>query len=266
MDYEYSDVETFENISIQFGVSMSDLMTINNIQPPYPSINQTINSTGLLTGYIKVPEIQNGNESVENDGYDTLATDEPKKKRSGIANGYEIGWASQGKCWIRINGTPYYFPCFPESYTDSHSAHFTQQTPMGRSEPFQIYQNSGPRVVSASFRMHVEMNHITPVRKLVAALQSAVYPLGQGQADKIVPDVVFSIGESCFIRGIITDTVNAEWGETILPYDPSIGSSSGGGNWLGQYSVCTLSFSVTECTGQPRTYYDVLNALGRGFG
>lgn len=264
MDYEYSPTDTFEDISRYFGVPISELMTVNNIQSPYPPSSSTIDSSGTLTGFIKVPEIQNGNESVENDGYDSTETVPVRESVSNEGWTGEIGFASQGKCWIRVGGTPYYFPCFPETYSDSHSAHFTQQTPMGRSEPFQIYQNSGPRVVSASFTMHVEMSHITPVRQLVAALQSAVYPLGQGRTDKIVPEVVFNIGESCFIRGIITDTVNCEWSGTILPYDPSIGSAASG-NWMGQYSMCTLSFSVTECTGQPRISRDVRDAFGRGF-
>jgi LysM repeat protein len=262
MDYEYSNTETFNDIAKQFGTTINDLMTVNNIQPPYPEVNQVIETSGLLTGYIKVPEIQNGNESVENDGYDVIEEQQPKQRLYNNNWNGEIGFASQGKCWIRIGGVTYSFPCFPETYSDTHSAHFTQQTPMGRSEPFQIYQNSGPRVVSASFEMHVEMNHETPVRQLVAALQSAVYPLGQTRSNTIVPEVVFSIGASCFIRGIITDSVNCEWKGTILPYDPTIGNV----NSNGQYSMCSLSFSVTECTGQPRTSQDVLNSYGRGFG
>lgn len=265
MDYEYSSTDTFEDISKYFGVSISDLMVVNNIQPPYPSPSATIDSSGLLIGYIKVPQIQNGNESVENDGYDSFET-VPQNNDNLYSEWYgEIGFASQSKCWIRVGGNTYYFPCFPETYSDSHSAHFTQQTPMGRSEPFQIYQSSGPRVVTVSFTMHVEMNHTTPVRQLVAAIQSAVYPIGSSRDNKIVPEVVLNIGESCFIRGIIADTVSCEWNGTILPYDPSIGSTASG-NWMGQYSMCTLSFSVTECTGQPRTSGNVLGALGRGFG
>lgn len=260
MDYEYSNTDTFQDISNYFGVSISDLMTINNIQSPYPIETQTINSSNLLTGYIKVPEIQNGNESVENDGYDVVETVPQRLNSLGTFWNGEIGFASQGKCWIRIGSETLFFPCFPETYSDTHSAHFTSQTPMGRSEPFQIYQNTGPRVVSASFNMHIEMNHITPVRELVAAIQSAVYPLGQTRDNTIVPEVVFSIGESCIIRGIIADTVSCEWSGTILTYDPSI--SSQGGN--GQYTMCSLSFSVTECTGQPRTSRDVRNSYGRG--
>ena len=260
MDYEYSNSDTFESIAQDFNVPYSQLMTVNNIQPPYPAGYINISDSGILDGYIRIPEIQNGNESVENDGYDVMdeTPDEVQNFSSGITD--EIGYRSQGKCWININGTSYYFPCFPESYSDSHSAHFTQQTPMGRSEPFQIYQNSGPRVVSVTFKMHVEMNQTTPIRLLVGAIQSAVYPLGQSRSNTIVPKVKLRLANSCYIEGIISDSVTADWGDTILETVDGVPSRNSESY---EYSTVTLSFSVTECTGQPKTMDQVRSLLGR---
>ena len=253
-DYEYSPTATFEDISVYFDVPLSEIYRVNNIPDPYPLstdvVADTENETGL-SGIIKVPMIQNGNESVENDSIDTYAelteigTTIPG---SGFDASFKIGYASQYKCWIQIEGDTYYFPCYPETYSDSRSAHFTQQTPLGRSEPFQIYQNSGPRVVNASFQMHVEMTHATPIRDLVAAVQSAEYPLGLSRSDTIVPRVIFKIGDSCYIEGIIADQVTADWSGPLID---------------NRYVMVTLSFSVTECTGMPRTAEMVRNNWAR---
>ena len=162
------------------------------------------------------------------------------------------------KCFIKIDGTEYYFPCYPEKFTDTRQANYTSQNPLGRSEPFQIYQNSGPRTVSVSFRMHREMlnddilaskqNHIDI---LVCAIQSATYPMAYGS--HIPPRVQLVLGDSCSITGVIEGSVSAEWGETIVESylddsrlsDPRLGEE--------RYQVVDLSFSVTEVTGNPIT-------------
>jgi hypothetical protein len=245
LDYEYNSATTFQEVSTLFNVPLSDLYKTNNIPTPYPIATDPIvdsqSETGL-SGIIKIPMIQNGNESVENDGFDatqdTRVMRLPISSGRGIASDFKIGYASQYKCWINIGGTTYYFPCYPESYSDSRTAHFTTQHPMGRSEPFQIYQNSGPRVVQVSFQMHVEMTCVTPIRDLVAAVQSAEYPIGDSRSSTIVPKVILKLGDSCYIEGVIADSVNADWTGPLID---------------DRYVMVTLSFSVTECTGLPRT-------------
>ena len=104
------------------------------------------------------------------------------------------------------------------------------------------------------------MNQTTPIRQLVSAVQSAVYPLGQSRSDTIVPKVKLRLGNSCYIEGVIVDSVNADWGETILETVngfPSRGSASF------EYSTVSLSFSVTECTGEPKTAGQILALWGR---
>ena len=161
----------------------------------------------------------------------------------------DIGFAVQRQCYIDIEGAgKIYFPCFPESFTDTRQSNVTSQNPLGRSEPFQIYQNSGPRTVSVSFRMHREMNHVTDIEDIVKAVQSATYPMGWEQT---LPQVTLVLGAgddniynnnskgdvACKIKGIIAGTVTSNWSETLNP------------NW--KYNVVTLDFSVTECTGTP---------------
>ena len=242
-DYEYTSDATFEDVSTYFNVPLSDLYKINNIPNPFPRPDDVISKTESFTGldgFIKVPILQNGNESVENDGYDAVSELKfnAMNTRGVGLSGWVLGSAAQYKCWIQIENTVYYFPCYTENFTDTHTAHFTQQNPMGRSEPFQIYQNSGPRTVSVSFTMHVEMTHVTPIPELVAAVQSAEYPLGTGRSDTITPRVILKIGDSCYIKGIIADSVTADWSGPLID---------------NKYVMVTLSFTVTECTGTPKT-------------
>ena len=154
----------------------------------------------------------------------------------------DIGFASQWCCKLVINGGgTIYFPCYPESYSDSHQAAVGSQTPLGRSEPFQIYQNSGPRTVNVSFRMHREMTHVTDIGAIVSAVQACCYPIGTDMT--IIPRVELTLANNCYIKGIIK-SVSTDWSDTIIS---------------GLYMMVTLGFSVEECTGQPKTFADVAN-------
>lgn len=237
--YKYDKDETLYDIAQEFNTTVTELAKINNIQEP---IDQPLGQMDYLNGFILVPNILSGNESFENQDRDKIielqeSTFVPKPiYSSGMRN--DVGFASQGACYIWIDGTTYYFPCYPESYTDSRQSNFTSQNPLGRSEPFQIYQNSGPRTVSVSFRMHREMTHngYDTVGRIVGAVQSATYPTGN---ESIIPKVYLSIGRNCSIWGVIEGQVSAEWSETI--------------NKEQQYNAVNLSFTVTECTGNPKT-------------
>lgn len=244
LDFEYNEYTTFLDVSLYFNVPLSDIFRANNVPNPLPSATDRISATQETTGLdgiIKIPMIQNGFESVENDGMDAVPDGgyvSPRPTSRGFSTDFKIGYASQYKCWIKVGDETFYFPCYPESYSDSRTAHFTTQHPMGRSEPFQIYQNSGPRVVSVAFQMHVEMTCVTPIRDLVAAVQSAEYPIGNDRSSTIVPKVILKLGDSCYIEGIIADSVTADWTGPLID---------------NRYTMVTLSFAVTECTGLPRT-------------
>lgn len=244
--YEISPEDTLESIAKLYNTTVTELMTINNIL----SIESDIYA---LHREILVPVVGSGGDSFEDfksnylDMYirnTTTARDQKRPLIVGLTN--VIGSWAQGWCWLSVNGGgTCVFPCFPESYTDTRTANWTSQTPLGRSEPFQIYQNSGPREVSVSFRMHREMTQSTAIGDCVAIVQSATYPTG---GDNIAPRVTLQIGRNCYITGIISN-VSTNWGETI--------------NTGGQYNVVDLSFSVTECTGTPKTTGMVSGMGGR---
>lgn len=244
--YEISPEDTLESIANLYNTTVTELMTINNILTP----DFDLLSHGST---ILVPVIGSGGDSFED--YDsnyldmymrntTYIQNQKKQLVSGLTN--TIGSWAQGWCWLSVRGGgTCVFPCFPESYSDTRNANWTSQTPLGRSEPFQIYQNSGPREVSVSFRMHREMTQSTSIGDCVAIVQSATYPTG---GDNIAPRVTLNIGSNCSITGIISN-VSTNWQDTI--------------NTFGQYNGVELSFSVTECTGTPKTTGMIAGSGGR---
>lgn len=232
-NYAWTEVDTFSLLAIKFHVSRQEILKINNLYPPIPD---TLSKVVGLPKVIRVPIVPVTDNAITSYPVSVLWGSVPNS--AGITN--TIGFNSDGKCKLEVDGIgEISFPSYPETFNDSRQANYSTQNPIGRSEPFQIYQNSGPRVVSVSFRMHREMyQDVTYVDKIVATVFACTYPLGQGSGH-ITPRVTLTIGNNCSITGIIDSTVSADWGETILQNN--------------KYSTVTLSFSVTECTGNPKT-------------
>lgn len=242
VEYKYNEFETLFEIADAYGITVAELARINNITEPF---NPRPYYIEYLSGYILVPDIYTGGESYENEDRQNIKKVQlesiPRNVGSGIVD--EVGHNSKGKCFLEIEGIgTVSFPCFPESFTDTRQSNVTSQNPLGRSEPFQIYQNSGPRTVSVSFRMHREMySYYEQVSDIVKAVQSATYPIGW---ERTIPKVRLVLGNSCSIIGIIAGTVTSNWSETI--------------NKNFQYNVVTLDFSVTECEGTPKLASDII--------
>ena len=239
MVYESAGSDTLKGIADYYGVAVQDIARLNNI--PEPWFEYTIIPSG---DKLLVPDLYNGRETFENrdltgvnfkSEYGSRFNEEDQRRIRSAFN-HAVGYASQGACSISVSGVGFaYFPCYPESYSDSHQASLATQTPLGRSEPFYIYQNSGPRTVNVSFRMDREMTHTSDIGYIVRLVQSACYPAGTYAT--IIPRCTLTIGNNCSITGLISN-VNTNWSDTIIG---------------GQYMVATLDFSVQECTGHPRT-------------
>ena len=278
--YEYGENDTFASIAEAYNMTVKNLLTINNISPPYPTYPS---QTPHLHGYVRIAETISGNQST-----DTVDTELPVfayGKIDDTSSVSQIGQTLSGvydsqatfayhQCYIEIDGNTYYFPCFPASYSDSSSSSISQLNPLGRSEPFQIYSNSGPRKVDVSFEMHREMfvyrtmggsgarydasntnAEFDEMDILINALQSAVYPKTEGSGDyTIVPKVRLVLGNNCRITGIIDGSVSVSWNGPINPNK--------------KYSMASVSFGVVEVTGNPKTHEWVLangvnNIMGR---
>lgn len=272
--YRFNERESFEDIASIYNCTVSQIMTVNNIQPPYPLYpnDLSVEDKERLSSALRIPYVGNGNDSFESytgcvdgiigveykDTYDVayLTNDEVTgSKRSSSVSGAvtPIPGRCKPDCYVIVNGTTMHFPCYPESISDTDTANYSAQNILGRSEPFQIYNNSGPRTVSVSFTMHREMVHngysyeadYDYVENLVNLLKSACYP-NYGSSIAAVK-VTLVVGKNTKITGIIGGNVNDNWSGPIID---------------GKYQMVDVSFSVVECTGNPLSQSQVKSLGG----
>ena len=237
--YDFNSTDTFEDTAAFFGTTVTDLLRVNNLSSPPPVYIKDEPSLVDENGNFKTLLIPNPDTKYIHDGVDTTKSNISNVRligddRGGL--GRIVGFASQNKCFLVVEGVGMaVFPGYPDGYSDSHQASVSSQTPLGRSEPFQIYQNSGPRTVNVSFKMDREMTRTTEIGDIVGIVQSACYPVQRNAT--IIPRCTLVIGNNCSITGIIT-SVNTNWSDTII---------------ADQFMVVTLDFSIQECTGNPKT-------------
>lgn len=132
-------------------------------------------------------------------------------------------------------------PQYPEHVQDHMQVNFQSETPLSRSAPIYSFSNSGPRSVQVSFQFHRElMSQINTgtydtdyMDYVIRQIQSAAVP-AYSLSDKMVdpPVVAMRLGNSIFIKGVITGGVG-------LTYDPPILAD-------GKYAICDISFSISE--------------------
>lgn len=268
MDYRFTETEKFSDIAQRFGTTVDILMKLNGINPPYPVYirDLPVEKVQSFKSVLKVPCVTNGRDSFESyykKAYDTIgvqyrSSEELVRISNELAansspgsvniNYRDISPGRHGMdCYIRINRAGqtslFYFPCYPESVSDSNSASYSAVSILGRSEPFQYYTGSGPRTVSVSFEMHCEMcGDIDYVYNLVSNIESACYP-NYGNAVSATK-VTFHVANNINITGIIS-SVDTDYSGPILYTDLDPYS----GRTYPRYAVVKINFSVTECTG-----------------
>lgn len=136
-------------------------------------------------------------------------------------------------------------PNYPSNLTDSSTAQFSQQTPLGRSAPIYSYQSSGPRSISFQFELHREMldqvnvayagyqKSDDYVELLVDQIQAAVLPTYAASQKMVDPPLVaVRVGNDIYIKGVINGTVSIGREGPILKND--------------KYAKLNISFTVSE--------------------
>ena len=267
-EYKFDVDSSLVSIAAQFNTSIENIMRINNINPPYVYRLNDLPQDVItrLKGKLKVPYVSNGGDSFE--GYSlytdeiigveykdstqiTTLTQSDVTDSNGFVEGTIIPGSSEKICYITVNGKTMNFPCYPESVDDSQQASYNSTNILGRSEPFQVYTGSGPRTVSVAFTMHCEMVHSANsyqtdyeyVNSLVRLIESSCYP-NYGSSVAAVK-CTLQVAMNIRITGIITN-VSTKW------YGPIIDN---------KYQMVDINFSVTECTGNPKSQSDI-NSLG----
>ena len=266
MDYEFRDHEKIADIASQFNTTVNDIMKINNVLPPYPKYVNDLPQDVIRNGTIELPYVTSGRQTFESyyntasevlgiNYVDANAMEETQTYNassrylsSSVFNDIELRPGRSHKdCYISTShGDFKWFPCYPESISDSNQASYNPVSILGRSEPFQYYTGSGPRTVSVKFQMHTDMcpdvNYIYTIADLVEA---CCYPnYGSGiSAVKVTLHVTSNIN----ITGIIS-SVSTDYSGPIID---------------DKYAVVDLGFSVTEVTGNPPSYSDIKKKGGR---
>lgn len=137
-------------------------------------------------------------------------------------------------------------PVYPEELADSRVANYTQMPDMlYQYEPWQVYQSSGPRSVSYTFKIHRDMwtgDHTDgKAAQLVRFCEANCYPEYNGSAVN-TSTVTLYIAGSPHITGVMT-SVNPSWSGPI-----------GHDGW---YLYCDLEISITEVAASPLNYSSV---------
>lgn len=146
----------------------------------------------------------------------------------------------KGQCQVIVNGITLYMPCYPDSVSDTTAINYSSENTLGRSEPFYAYNNSGPRTISFSFRMHREMigsESVNEIENIVKTIESAVYPNYDNSVSAVKVSV--KIGNVIYISGIMTSQ-STNW-EGPIAADQ-------------KYNIVTVQFGITEVTGEPKSY------------
>lgn len=137
-------------------------------------------------------------------------------------------------------------PVYPEELSDSRVANYTQMPDMlYQYEPWQVYQSSGPRQGTYTFKIHRDMwtgNHEDGLANdLIRFCEANCYPEYNGSAVNTSIVTLYIAGKS-FISGVLT-SVNTNWSGPI-----------GHDGW---YLVCELELTFTEVSQEALDYHTV---------
>lgn len=140
------------------------------------------------------------------------------------------------------------FPVYPEELGDEYKANYTQMPDMlYQYEPWQVYQSSGPRSNTYTFKFHRDMwtgDHTDgKANELIRFCEANCYPEYKGSAVN-VPTVTLYIAGSPHITGVLT-SVSPKWSGPL-----------GSDGW---YLVCDLELSITEVSEDKLDYHAVKN-------
>lgn len=175
-----------------------------------------------------------------------------KKRTSTTKKNTDSTWSIPTDNYIYFHhlGKTITIPVDPESVADSMSANWASSTPLSRSAPIYSYQNSGPRSVQFSFKLHRDLVKQfnpdwgeDPVDELITNLEACVLPTYK-ETGKIVNPPVISVKlrDEIYIKGTIS-SVSKNFQLPIIYYANATNPGY-------KYAVVDINFSVNEVTPQ----------------
>lgn len=135
------------------------------------------------------------------------------------------------------------FPCYPEELSDGKKANYAQMPELlYQSEPWQLYESSGPRSNTYTFNIHRHMwsgdHNDGMANKLIRFCEAHCYPKFNGSLVNTSIATLYVHGNK-LIRGVITD-VDTDWDGPIADD--------------GWYLHVKLAITITEVSEEPLDY------------
>lgn len=275
--YEFHGGEKVADIASQFNTTIDEIMRVNNVLPPYPQYVENLPPEIIRNGTVQIPYVANGRQTFEsyyNTTEETIGLQynnvenlnetllENATNRFLGASAFASRSIKPGRhnidCYMSTPNGIIYFPCYPESVSDSNQASYSSEAILGRSEPFQYYTGSGPRSVSVKFQMHTDMlDNIDYVYTVADRVEACCYPrYGSGV---VATRVRLHVANNIDITGIISN-VSTDYSGPLLD---TTGRTDIDTMDRPRYAVVDLSFSVTEVTGNPPSYTEISVRGGR---
>lgn len=237
---------------------------------------KVISALGTFPGMLKVPEsielpdsadVLGSNTAISKTIYDQAMyqlQNEPHKIDPAIFNEYSTiknanmtsysQKVSNAMKWFRIpwgeitlhssiDNESMDFPCYPEELSDSKKANYTPMPDLlYQSEPWQLYESSGPRNNTYTFDIHRHMwsgdHNDGMANKLIRFCEAHCYPNFNGSLVNTSIATLYVHGNK-LIRGVITD-VNTDWDGPIADD--------------GWYLHVKLAITITEVSNEPLSY------------
>lgn len=192
--------------------------------------------------YLIDPVVFNEYSTIRN-----VRTTTSQRGSTAVTNWFNLPWGLI-TLYSSLSNSSMDFPVFPESPSDGVVANYTTMPDMlYQYEPWYVYQSSGPRSNTYTFKIHRDMfsgdHNDGRANELIRFCEANCFPNYDG-ASVSTATVTLYINGSPLITGIMTQ-VNVSW-------DGPIGHD----NW---YLYFTLELSITEVSDTPLNYTTVMN-------
>lgn len=237
-----SAIGTLSNmLKIPDSVTLPDSVDVlGNHQPIGNRIYRQVMKSLADTGTID-PSIFNEYSSVKNSQLASMAG----RSSSDPFQWFQIPWGKVS-LYSSIEGETKDFPVYPEELSDDYKANYTQMPDMlYQYEPWQVYQSSGPRSNTYTFKFHRDMwtgdHRDGKANELIRFCEANCYPEYQGSAINTATVTLYISGQP-HITGVIT-SVSPRW--------------SGPLGLDGWYLVCELELAITEVSKTALDYKSV---------
>lgn len=231
-----------DSLRVPDGIALTEGTDVlgNSQQVPSKIYQDAINqlkSTGFISGEVFNEYNSGKSVSIRN----SISTN------STVFEWFKLPWG-QVLLYSSLSDSYVELPVYPEDISDSRSATYTTMPNILYSyEPWQIYNQSGPRENSYTFKFHRDMwtgdHGDGKANELIRFCQANCYPRYRGSS-VITSTVTLYVAGEPLITGVLT-SVDTNWSGPLGKRD----------NW---YLYCEMVLRIIEVSQEPLNYDSVM--------